>query len=217
MTELELQAYAENAGIVTFVKIFRDPVTGESKQCGKVFYQDTDQAQNAIATLNRNELNGKWLKVQLLGDDRNDKKRHKHAGGEFQDIPKLLPLSYFEGHDSDEQKMELCYAAFENLLETHDPVGSGLGFPLMIRSLIREINTIFEGNNEAKQAFAWRLGKHPWFRENNQMVKWQSSRNLIQISKFDEAYKAKAKGKGKTKDEPPNPATLFSIPASVQF
>merc|ERR1712083_517869 len=121
---------------------------------------------------------------------------------DFDAGPKMLPLSYFEGHDTDEQKMELCYAAFEEMLETHDPVSTGFGYPLMVRKLIREINEVFEGNTEAKQAFAWRLGKHPWFRENDQMVKWQASRSLIQVSKFGEksAY-FKGKGKGKDKDE----------------
>merc|ERR1711920_112504 len=137
-----------------------------------------------------------------------DLKPGQQAGG-FDAGPKMLPLSYFEGHDTDEQKMELCYAAFEEMLETHDPVSTGFGYPLMVRKLIREINEVFEGNTEAKQAFAWRLGKHPWFRENEQMVKWQSSRNLIQVSKVSPEAKAmwaeknggKGKGKGKNKGD----------------
>merc|ERR1712087_885183 len=212
MDELALQAYAENAGIVTFVKIFKDSVTGEHKMCGKVFYQSQDMANHAVATLNRTELNGKYLKVQILGTETKKKKKEDHRDlGAFEDGPRLLPLSYFEGHDTDEQKMELCYAAFEDLLENHDPVSTGKGHVWMVRSLVREINQVFEGNNEAKQAFSWRLGKHPWFRENQQQVKWQTSRNLIQISKVSpmtmEQMAAKGKGKGKDKDKgaPPPP------------
>jgi len=209
MDELSLQAYAENAGVVNFVKIFRDAVTGAHKNCGKVFYQTVDMADHAVATLNRTELNGKWLKVQILGTDAKKKKTPSNDIdlGMYQDGPRLLPLSYFDGTDTDEQKMELCYAAFEDLLENHDPVSSGKGHVFMVRSLVREINQVFDGNNEAKQAFAWRLGKHPWFRANEQMVKWQTSRSLIQISKVSAEtleYKAKAKGAGKGKDpEPP--------------
>jgi len=207
MDELALQAYAENAGIVTFVKIFKDSVTGEHKMCGKVFYQTADMANHAVATLNRTELNGKYLKVQILGTETKKKKKEDHRDlGAFEDGPRLLPLSYFEGHDTDEQKMELCYAAFEDLLENHDPVSTGKGHVWMVRSLVREINQVFEGNNEAKQAFAWRLGKHPWFRANEQQVKWQVSRSLIQISKVSQEYldfKAKGKGKGEKNNEPP--------------
>merc|ERR1712217_3052 len=57
MDELALQAYAENAGRVTFVKIFREFDTGEHKGCGKVFYSTQAEAAHAIATLNHSELN----------------------------------------------------------------------------------------------------------------------------------------------------------------
>merc|ERR1712060_554763 len=86
------------------------------------------------------------------------------------------------------------------------PVATGKGHVWMVRSLVREINQVFEGNNEAKQAFAWRLGKHPWFKANEQQVKWQTSRSLIQISKVSQEYlewKAKGKGKGEKDNEPP--------------
>jgi len=208
--ELSLQAYAENAGIVTFVKIFKEFDSGEHKGCGKVFYSDAEQAQHAIATLHKTELNGKLLTVQILGDEtRRKKRRPDEQGGrnsaDFEEGPKLLPLSYFDGHDTDEQKMELCYAAFEDLLENHDAEATGKGVVWMVRSLVREINQVFEGNNEAKQAFAWRLGKHPWFRENEQQVKWQVSRALIQISKVSaltmQWKQEKGKGKGEEKGQ----------------
>merc|ERR1712232_1375958 len=189
---------------------------------GKVFYQTVEMAQHAINTLHRTELNGRPLIVQALGDETRKKRKTTDDSKppiDQSEIPKLLPLSYFDGHDTDEQKMELCYAAFEDLLENHDPEATGKGHVWMIRVLVREINQVFEGNDEAKQAFAWRLGKHPWFRENSQMVKWQRSRSLIQISKVDgekgKYGKGEGKDKGKDRSEPPPMAQTDPLGAYI--
>jgi len=80
--------------------------------------------------------------------------------------------------------MDLCYAAFEDLLVTHDAEATGKGVVWMVRSIVREINDVLSDNLEAKQAFCMRLKRHPWFEENNQLVRWQESKQIINVSKI---------------------------------
>ncbi|CAK0844559.1 unnamed protein product [Prorocentrum cordatum] len=88
----------------------------------------------------------------------------------------LLPLSFFSETDTIEAKMDLCYAAFEDLLVTHDAEATGKGVVWMVRGILREINDVLADNVEAKQAFCMRLKRHPWFEENSQIVRWQDPR-----------------------------------------
>ncbi|CAK0852856.1 unnamed protein product, partial [Prorocentrum cordatum] len=129
--------------------------------------------------------------VEPLGAEPEDRKRRRLAKqgklqetGATEEWPKLLPLSFFSETDSIEAKMDLCYAAFEDLLVTHDAEATGKGVVWMVRSIVREINDVLSDNLEAKQAFCMRLKRHPWFEENNQLVRWQESKQIINVSKI---------------------------------
>jgi hypothetical protein len=190
-TEDALKAFAETAGPVKFVKMFTDE-NGNSRGCGKAFYETTEAAENAVNSLDGLQLMGKKVAVEVLGMEPEEKKRRRLAKqgkpveekGSTEEWIKLLPLSFFSETDTIESKMDLCYAAFEDLLVTHNPEATGKGTVWMVRSIIREINDVLADNLEAKQAFCMRLKKHPWFEENSQIVRWQESKQRINISKM---------------------------------
>jgi len=199
--ELMLQAYMERAGVVTFVKIFNDQDTGKPRGCGKVFFEDKDTASRAIAELHKTMFNGRPLSVQVLGDS----KRRKRDQGikPIEECPRTLP--HFDASDSDEQKMDLCYASFEEMLVHHDAEATGKGLAFMVRGLVREVNAIFDGKTEVKKAFCARLGKHQWFFDNQQQCRWQQSKEIICVSKYSGHYERKGGkdgegGKGFGKD-----------------
>lgn len=191
VTEERLQAFAQCVGTVTFAKLFVDGQTGTSRGCGKVFFAEPSMADRAITELSGTLLYGRPITVEILGQESDKKKRKKQSQQgpredepETEEGPKLLPLSYFSEDDTVEAKLDLCFAAFEDLLKTHDEAATGKGMVWMVRSLIKEVNDIFVDNSEAKQAFGARLRMHPWFAENQQIVRWQASRGRINISKM---------------------------------
>jgi len=185
LEEEELKALAESVGKVKSVKIFWDFEKWVSKGCGKVFYETQESAERAVNELNRYPLNGRPIKVERLGQP--TQKRSNMTSQEHErtdDAPKMLPLSMFSDADTPQAKLELCVAAFEDLIENHDPEVTGQSMIFMIRSLVQEVNNVLAGEIEALQQFGWSLRKHPWFNENGQQVRWQHSKNRINISKI---------------------------------
>lgn len=203
--EVALRAFAEAAGTVTFVKIFMDYETGVSRGCGKVFYKAPAMAQRAIEELHKTEFFGRPVTAEILGDE-NRKKRRRPSDqgpqleGETEEGPKLLPLSYFDDSQTVDEKINLCIAAFEDLLVNHDPVSTGKGTVWMVRSLIREINEVFEGDNDTKQEVVVRFRKHQWFWDNEQQIKWQASKSRINLSKVSPSTPA-WKGENSPKED----------------
>jgi len=119
---------------------------------------------------------GRKVTCEMLGDESRRKK--KRGNEEFphplEDGPKLLPLSYFSDCETAEQRIDLCQAAFEDLLQTHDPIATGKGVVLMVRFLLTEINHVFEGDDASKMEIVQRFKRHRWFNENNQHIKWRA-------------------------------------------
>jgi len=188
MTDERLEALAASVGTVTFAKVFRDVQTGVSKGCGKVFFTETAMADRALEELAGTELYGKKVTVEVLGQESEKKKRKRlmqeqQAAQENEEVPQLLPVKRFTKEDTLESKLDLCSAAFEDLLQHHDVEATGKGMVWMVRSLIKEVNDVLDDDIEAKQAFGFRLKQHPWFPANGQLVRWQASRNRINISK----------------------------------
>jgi len=191
VTEEQLQAFAQSVGTVTYAKIFVDGETGTSRGCGKVFYSHPWMAERALAELAGAELYGRPVTVEVLGQESEKKRRRRLSQQgwqqevpETEEGPRLLPLSYFSDDDTTEAKLDLCFAAFEDILENHNPEATGKGMVWMVRSLVKEVNDVLADDIEAKQAFGNRLRKHPWFAENGQLVRWQASKNRINISKM---------------------------------
>lgn len=77
----------------------------------------------------------------------------------------------------------MCYAAFDDLMNNHDPVATGNSMILMIRKLIMEVNDIFGDDEPSLKTWCNHLRQYPWFRENMQVVKWQESKRRVNISK----------------------------------
>jgi len=178
-----LKTLAESVGRVRSVKIFWDFETWASKGCGKVFYETTEEAERALSELNRYPLNGRPIKVERLGQPSNKRNNAAKEQDLSDEAPKLLPLSMFNETDGAQSKLELCVAAFEDLMENHDPESTGRSMIFMIRSLVKEVNNVLADETEALQQFGWALKKNTWFAENDQIVRWQASKNRINISK----------------------------------
>mmetsp|Transcript_18839 Transcript_18839/g.48938 ORF Transcript_18839/g.48938 Transcript_18839/m.48938 type:complete len:641 (+) Transcript_18839:78-2000(+) len=188
VNEEALRAFAESVGNVKFIKLFTDHETGKSRGCGKVFYEAPEMAQRALEELHKVMFYGKPISCEVLGDETRRGKRQRPQDQQkreegLDDGPVLLPLTYFTSEQTTQQKTELIYAVFEDLLVSHDAEATGKGLVWMVRSLFREINEIFNGNNDAKQAVIGRFKSHQWFWDNKQQVKWQASQQRINISK----------------------------------
>jgi len=236
VTEDDLQTLAELVGTVTYVKIFMDTKTGVSRGCGKVFFLDSDMAERAIQELDKKEVQGRPITVERLGMEPRKKRKemeqqqkNSDVANDIDEVPCLLPLSMFSEEDTAEKKMEICYAAFEDLIVSHDPASNGKGVVWMVRSLVREINNIFGEHSAPLQEFSYRLGKHPWFAENEQGLRWQASKGRMNISKVTpfqskwmDENRQQQKGKGKGKGSVADPASAgrasfrTALPAQVE-
>jgi len=174
------------------VKIFLHVGSWESKGCGKVQYYDQEAADRATNEISGTVLNNRIVTCEPLGQSSNTnpnpKKRKPQAPAprdDFtDDMPKQLPLSLFAPTDGPKQKLEICYAAFEDLLNNHNPDVSGVSMILMIRKLVMEVNDIFGEDEESLQTWCQHLRTFPWFRDNMQVVKWQANKKRVNISKI---------------------------------
>jgi len=186
VNEAGLRAFAESVGTVRMAKLFAKPGSDAAMACGKVIYERPEMAQRALKELHKVELYGKRVSAEILGDETRRGKRRKpdeNAPMDFEDQPRIIPESYFDDVQTVHQKIELCFGVFEDLLVNHDPVSTGKGVVMMVRNLFREINDLFEGDNDAKQAAIQRFKCHQWFSDNLQQVKWQANKNRINLSK----------------------------------
>jgi len=192
ISEATLQKFAEQAGKVTKVKIFLHTGSWDSKGCGKVQYYDQESADRAQNEISGTVLNDRIVTCEPLGQSSNTnpnpKKRkpnHPPPRDDFtDDMPKQLPLSLFGPGDTPKQKLEVCYAAFEDLLNNHNPDVTGVSMILMIRKLVMEVNDIFGDDEDSLQTWCQHLRLFPWFRENQQIVKWQANKKRVNISKI---------------------------------
>jgi len=210
ISEETLRKFAEQAGPVTKVKLFYNTQTWQSKGCAKVQYADQESADRAANEIAGTVLADRIVTVNQLGENPrprqnfikdvpqvsgeasdgnpNPHKRPKQAETSRHnindDIPCQLPLSLFNADDSPEAKLQICYAAFEDLLENYNPDITGAGTVLMVRKLITEVNNIFATDEESLHAFLAYLRGCRWFRDNNQRVGWQASKKRVSISQI---------------------------------
>jgi len=180
-----LRGFAQAAGTVLFVKIFMDHQTGNSKGCGKVFYETKEMAQRAIEELHNTDLYGRRVSLEVLGGERRSKNRNAEARPKNEDEESIaiLPYDYFVGCVTKVQKIERCCSALEEILGTHDEKATGKGMVWMVRSLVKEINEAFPEEDEMRQELVYKLKNHQWFWDNAQQLKWQASKRRINISK----------------------------------
>lgn len=192
ITEDTLWKFAEQAGEVKKVKLFYNINTWESKGCGKVMYAELEGSEKACNELSGTVLNERIVTVELLGSNSNPNpnagkkpKNPKPPPREdfTDDMPKQLPLSMFGPDDTTQQKLEICYAAFDDLINNHDAEKTGYSMIIMIRKLIMEVNDIFGDDEDSLMQWVAHLRKFQWFRDNNQMVKWQASKRRVNVSK----------------------------------
>mmetsp|Transcript_125656 Transcript_125656/g.227945 ORF Transcript_125656/g.227945 Transcript_125656/m.227945 type:complete len:326 (-) Transcript_125656:91-1068(-) len=187
-----LWKFAEQVGEVKKVKLFYDTTSWRSKGCGKVNYATHEDAERAIDELNGTVLNERLVIIEPLGQASSDrpkrpKKEPPKRDDRTHDIPKQVPLSMFSDSDGPQEKLQICVAAFEDLLANHDQsVPGAASMIMMIRNLVMEVNDIFGPDADTLQAFAAQLRKYSWFREHNQMVKWQASKQRVNISKVSQ-------------------------------
>jgi RNA recognition motif-containing protein len=192
ISEATLEKFASQAGKVTKVKIFLHTNTWESKGCGKVQYCYQEDADRAINEISGTILNDRIVNIDRLGQNSstnpNPKKQrpapNKQRDDFTDDMPKQLPLSLFNPSDGPKQKLDVCIAAFEDLLKNHNADATGISMILMIRKLVMEVNDIFGEDEETLQTWCQHLRVYPWFRENMQVVKWQASKKRVNISKI---------------------------------
>jgi hypothetical protein len=196
ISESTLTKFAEQAGEVVKVKLFLNTITWQSKGCAKIQYVTQEGADKAMNELAGTVLNERIVTVEPLGQSSNPNPNPKrHRGGAppkprddyTDDMPKQLPLSLFSPTDTPQAKLQICYAAFEDLLNNHNPEVTGVSLILMIRKLVMEVNDIFGEDEASLQAFCQHLKQYSWFRENSQIVKWQASKKRVNISKASEA------------------------------
>merc|ERR1711879_1109529 len=65
-----------------------------------------------------------------------------------------------------------------------------------------EVNDIFQGDDDSLKAFAAHLKTYRWFKDNQQMVRWQESKRRVNLS--SEANKVEKKEKANIrKGKPP--------------
>jgi len=190
ITEETLTKFAEQAGEVKKVKLFYHLDTWVSKGCGKVNYADLESAERAVNELAGTVLNERIVTVEPLGSNSspnpNKKPRPPQPNRPIvpeDNVPKQLPLSMFSGNETAQEKLDMCYAAFDDLMNNHDPVATGNSMILMIRKLIMEVNDIFGDDEPSLKTWCNHLRQYPWFRENMQVVKWQESKRRVNISK----------------------------------
>lgn len=188
VTEEVLWKFAEQAGPVVKVKLFYHmPEEKVSKGCGKVMYETDEGADKAVNELTGTVLGDRIVVIERLGataKSLNPKQKQQRVFREdiTDDMPKQLPLSMFAGCPNNGAKLDVCYAAFESLLYSHDE-STGFGLPIMIRRLIMEVNDIFQGDETSLRKFADHLRSYPWFAENMQAVKWQASKGRVMLAK----------------------------------
>lgn len=200
ITEDTLWKFAEQAGTVAKVKIFYNIQTWVSKGCGKISYAELDSAERAVNEISGTVLNERIVTIEPLGQSSNQNpnpgRKQQRPGPARRDdgtddLPKQLPLSLFTPQDSAKQKLDICFAAFEDLMNHHNPETSvaykGVSLILMIRKLVMEVNDIFEGDETTLQAWCHHLRGFQWFRDNQQAVKWQASKKRVNISKTTES------------------------------
>lgn len=193
-----LWQFAEQAGTVKKVKLFYNLETWKSRGCGKVNYATHEDAEKALDELNGTVLNDRLVKIEPLGARSSEPKRPKREppkrDDRTHDIPKQLPLSMFSDDDGPQEKLNICIAAFEDLLNNHDPAATGHSMIIMIRNLVMEVNDIFGTDIATLQAFGEQLRKYNWFWENKQRVTWQASKNRVNISKVSTPNFAQMQG-----------------------
>jgi len=194
ISEETLQKFAEQAGEVKNVKIFLNTATWESKGCGKIMYAELDAAERAVNELSGTVLNQRIVTIEPLGQSSNtnpNPKRAKPTPPKQPDVlftdgmPKQLPLSMFSKDDTPQKMLDICYAAFEDLLYNHDAEATGHSMIIMIRQLVFEVNDLFGEDETSLQTWFGHLRQCQWFRENDQMVKWQASKKRVNISKVN--------------------------------
>merc|ERR1712187_888417 len=93
--------------------------------------------------------------------------------------PKVLPFSSFDSNDSStEEKMKICMASFDDVANFSE---SAKEIAWKVNAFLEEVNEIFGSDSVTKESFSVRLGKHPWFEENDREVKYSPSQNRINI------------------------------------
>jgi nucleolin len=83
VTEGTLQELFQQVGTVSSVKIVMDRDTGESKGFGFVEMGSSEEAQQAIQTLNNTYLSGKEIAIDFQDPNRSSKNKPRHGGGNY--------------------------------------------------------------------------------------------------------------------------------------
>jgi len=174
------------------VKLFMNTQTWKSKGCGKVQFATQEGADKALNELSGTILNDRIVTIEQIGQSSNvnpnPNKKAREAPKPREDftddMPKQLPLSLFSENDSPKAKLQICYAAFEDLMANHDPVASGVSLILMIRKLIMEVNDVFGEDEASLKEWCAHLRTCQWFWDNQQIVKWQANKRRVNISKI---------------------------------
>ena len=77
-----LRNFFASAGTVTFAQVIVNKFNGRSKGFGFVEMETEEQAQNAIATLNRQQLDGRMI---FVNEARPPRENQRGGGGSYQE------------------------------------------------------------------------------------------------------------------------------------